>query len=296
MEEKRKIESPYAMAMKRLKRNKLALVGLGFLIVLILLCIIGPIVSPYSDITKVDMSAVKQPPSLQHWFGTDDNGRDVFTRLLYGGRISLMIGLFSTLLSIFFGTFLGCVSAYYGGKTDAVMMRIVDVMLSLPTMPILIMVSAMMSDWKVRTSYRIYYMMVILAILSWAGVCRFIRGQVLTVREMEYMTAAEALGIKDLRKIFRHIMPNVIPMVIVMGTLSIGSMIIMESTMSYLGVGVLPPQSSWGQMVSSGTNIMNFKLRPWLWMPAGFCILLTVLAVNLVGDGLRDAFDPKGKR
>lgn len=110
------------------------------------------------------------------------------------------------------------------------------------------------------------------------------------------MTAAEALGIKDLRKIFRHIMPNVIPMVVVMATLSIGNMIIMESTMSYLGVGVLPPQSSWGQMVSSGTNIMNFKLRPWLWMPAGFCILLTVLAVNLVGDGLRDAFDPKGKR
>lgn len=296
MEEKRKIESPYAMAMKRMRRNKLALIGLGFLIVLILLCIIGPIVSPYSDITKVDMSAVKQAPSLTHWLGTDDNGRDVFTRLLYGGRISLMIGLFSTLLSIFVGTFLGCVSAYYGGRTDAVLMRLVDVMLSLPTMPILIMVSAMMSDWKVRTEYRIYYMMVILAILSWAGVCRFIRGQVLTVREMEYMTAAEALGIKDMRKIFRHIMPNVIPMVVVLGTLSIGNMIIMESTMSYLGVGVLPPQSSWGQMVSSGTNIMSFKLRPWLWMPAGFCILLTVLAVNLVGDGLRDAFDPKGKR
>lgn len=296
MKEKRKIDSPYVMALRRLRRNKLALVGLGFLIILILLCVIGPIVSPYSDITKVDMSAVKQAPSLSHWLGTDENGRDVFTRLLYGGRISLMIGLFSTILSIFVGTFLGCASAYYGGKIDSILMRLVDIMLSLPTMPILIMVSAMMSDWKVRTEYRIYYMMVILAFLSWAGVCRFIRGQVLTVREMEYMTAAEALGIGDMRKIFRHIMPNVIPMVVVLGTLSIGNMIITESTLSYLGVGVLPPQSSWGQMVSVGTNIMNFKLRPWLWMPAGFCILLTVLAVNLVGDGLRDAFDPKGKR
>lgn len=291
--EQTQLSSPYALAWRRLKKNKLALIGLGFLFFVILLCLIGPAVSPYSDLTATNMTEVRQPPSSRHWLGTDTNGRDIFTRLLYGGRISLLIGVVSTLLSILVGTFLGCVAGYYGGKVDMLIMRIVDIILSLPTMPILIMISAMMSDWRIKTSARIYVMMLILAGLSWAGICRFIRGQVLSVRTMEYMTAAEALGIRDLRKIVKHIMPNVIPMMIVLATLSIGDMIIMESTMSFLGVGVLPPQASWGQMVSEGTNLMVFQLRPWIWMPAGFAILLTVLAVNLVGDGFRDALDPK---
>ena len=263
---------------------------------MIVLCIVGPIISPYSDITATNIANAKQPPSAQHWFGTDESGRDVFTRLLYGGRISMTVGLAATALQIFIGAFLGCVAAYYGGVVDFVIMRVVDVILSLPTMPILIMLSAMMSDWKVDTGVRVYYLMIILAAIGWAGTCRYIRGQVLSIREMDYMAAAESLGIRDIHKIFKHIMPNVIPIIIVTATLAIGDTIIMESTMSYLGVGVLPPMSSWGQMVSAGTNLMTFKLRPWLWMPAGFCILLTVLAVNLVGDGLRDAFDPKMKR
>ncbi len=289
------MSTPWRMAMKRLKRNKLAIAGLIFLIFMILLCFIGPLFSPYS-MNEVDMAAAKQPPSAEHWLGTDDNGRDVFTRLLYGGQISMTVGLAATALEILIGAILGCVAAYYGGAVDFVIMRIVDVILSLPTMPILIMLSAMMSDWKVDPSVRVYYLMVILASLGWAGTCRFVRGQVLTVREMDYMSAAESLGIRDYRKIFKHIMPNVIPLIIVMATLAIGDTIIMESTMSFLGVGVLPPMSSWGQMVSDGNNLMIFKLRPWLWMPAGFCILLTVLSVNLVGDGLRDALDPKMKR
>ena len=289
------MSTPWRMAMKRLKRNKLAIAGLIFLIFMILLCFIGPLFSPYS-MNEVDMAAAKQPPSAEHWLGTDDNGRDVFTRLLYGGQISMTVGLAATALEILIGAILGCVAAYYGGAVDFVIMRIVDVILSLPTMPILIMLSAMMSDWKVDPSVRVYYLMVILASLGWAGTCRFVRGQVLTVREMDYMSAAESLGIRDYRKIFKHIMPNVIPLIIVMATLAIGDTIIMESTMSFLGVGVLPPMSSWGQMVSEGNNLMIFKLRPWLWMPAGFCILLTVLSVTLVGDGLRDALDPKMKR
>ncbi len=289
------MSTPWRMAMKRLKRNKLAIAGLIFLVLMILVCFIGPLFSPYS-MNDVDMAAAKQPPSAQHWLGTDDNGRDVLTRLLYGGQISMTVGLAATALEILIGAILGCVAAYYGGAVDFVIMRIVDVILSLPTMPILIMLSAMMSDWKVDPSVRVYYLMVILASLGWAGTCRFVRGQVLTVREMDYMSAAESLGIRDYRKIFKHIMPNVIPLIIVMATLAIGDTIIMESTMSFLGVGVLPPMASWGQMVSDGNNLMIFKLRPWLWMPAGFCILLTVLSVNLVGDGLRDALDPKMKR
>ncbi len=293
---KKNMDSPEKIAWRRLKKNKLAMIGLVFLCCMILLCIIGPIVSPYHDITATNMAISKKAPNAAHWFGTDTNGRDVFTRLLYGGRISILVGFAATFLSIFAGSVLGCTSAYYGGRTDFIIMRIVDIVESLPSLPILIMLSAMMSDLKVRTNVRIYYMMFILAALSWAGICRFIRGQVLAVRDMEYMTAAESLGISDIHKIFRHIMPNVFPIIIVMGTLSIGDMIITESTMSFLGVGVLPPQASWGQMVSDGTNLMNFKLRPWLWMPAGFCILLTVLAVNLLGDGLRDAIDPKNTR
>lgn len=293
---KKSMESPWRMAGKRLARNKLAIAGLVFLAVMTALCIFGPMLSPYSDIRATNLAMAKQAPSAAHWLGTDDSGRDVLTRLLYGGRISMTVGLAATALQIFIGAFLGCVAAYYGGVIDFIIMRVVDVILSLPTMPILIMISAVMSDWRVDTSKRVYYLMIILAALGWAGTCRYIRGQVLSIREMDYMAAAESLGIRDLQKIFKHIMPNVIPLIIVTATLAIGDTIIMESTMSYLGVGVLPPKSSWGLMVSAGTNLMTFKLRPWLWMPAGFCILLTVLAVNLVGDGLRDAFDPKMKR
>ena len=171
--------------MKRLSRNKLAIAGLIFLGVMIVLCIVGPIVSPYSDITATDIANAKQPPSAQHWFGTDENGRDVFTRLLYGGRISMTVGLAATALQIFIGALLGCTAAYYGGVVDFVIMRVVDVILSLPTMPILIMLSAMMSDWKVDTGVRVYYLMVILAAIGWAGTCRYIRGQVLSIREMD---------------------------------------------------------------------------------------------------------------
>lgn len=294
--ENKSIESPWNMAMKRLFRNKLAVVGLIFLLMMIIVCFIGPMLSPYSDITKTNILNAKKPPSSLHWLGTDDSGRDVFTRLLYGGRISMTVGIAATFLQIFIGAVLGCVAAYYGGFIDSLLMRIVDIILSLPMMPILIMISAMMSDWKVDPSMRIYYLMIILAALGWAGTCRFIRGQVLSIREMDYMLATEALGIRDINKIFKHIIPNVIPHIIVTATLAMGGTIIMESTMSYLGVGVLPPYSSWGVMVAAGTNALVFKLRPWLWMPAGFCILFTVLAVNLVGDGLRDAFDPKMKR
>ena len=170
---------PWRLAMKRLSRNKLAIAGLIFLGVMIVLCIVGPIVSPYSDITATDIANAKQPPSAQHWFGTDENGRDVFTRLLYGGRISMTVGLAATALQIFIGALLGCTAAYYGGVVDFVIMRVVDVILSLPTMPILIMLSAMMSDWKVDTGVRVYYLMVILAAIGWAGTCRYIRGQVL---------------------------------------------------------------------------------------------------------------------
>lgn len=292
-QKKEVIETPMRIAMRRLRRNKLAMVGLWFLIAMVLFCVVGPLFSPYSDVTKVNMLVSKKPPSSSHWLGTDTNGRDILTRLMLGGRISLLIGLITTALEIFVGAFLGCVSGYYGGAVDAVMMRIVDIFLSVPSMPILIMISAIFSDKRVDTGSRIYYLMLILASLGWAYTCRFFRGQVLTIREMDYMTATEAMGLHDMRKIFKHIMPNVFPLIIVSATLAIGDTILTESAMSFLGVGVLPPYASWGNMVQAGSNTIDFQLHPWMWMPAGFCILTTVLSINLFGDGLRDALDPR---
>lgn len=287
------IETPWRLSVNRLKRNKLAMVGLIFLMLMVLFCVIGPLFSAYNDITEVDIVNAKQAPSAVHLLGTDTSGRDILTRLMLGGRVSLLIGLVATALEIFVGAFLGCIAGYYGGFVDSFLMRIVDIVLSLPAMPILIMISAIFSDRHVETGIRIYLLMLILASIGWAPVCRFFRGQVLTVREMDYMTATEAMGLHDMRKIFKHIMPNVFPLIIVTATLAIGDTILTESAMSFLGVGVLPPYASWGNMVQEGSNMIDFTLHPWMWMPAGFCILATVLSINLFGDGLRDALDPR---
>lgn len=287
------VETPWRISMRQLKRNKLAMIGLIILGLIILFSVLGPLFSPYNDITAVNMLNAKKPPSLQHWIGTDKNGRDIFTRLMFGGRVSLTVGIVATVLEIFIGSFLGCVSGYYGGWVDNLMMRIVDIILSLPTMPILIMISAIFSELHVDTKIRIYLLMLILAALGWAGICRFFRGQVLQIRETEFILATESMGIRDFKKIFKHIMPNVFPLIIVTATLAIGDTILMESTMSFLGVGVLPPYASWGNMVDEGSNMVDFTLHPWMWMPAGFFILVTVLCINLLGDGLRDALDPR---
>lgn len=286
-------DTPWRLAARRLKKNKMAMAGLVFLLLMVLFCVAGPLFSPYRDITEVDIVNAKQAPCALHWLGTDLSGRDILTRLMLGGRLSLMIGLVATAVEIFVGAFLGCVSGYYGGMADAFLMRLVDIILSLPSLPILIMVSAVFSDRHVNTRIRIYLLMLILAALGWAGICRFFRGQVLTVREMDYITATEAMGLHDMRKIFRHIMPNVFPLMIVTATLSVGDTILTESVLSFLGVGVLPPYASWGSMVQAGSDMVDFTLHPWMWMPAGFCILLTVLCINLFGDGLRDALDPR---
>jgi len=290
---KETVLTPWRLSIKRLTKNKLAMIGLGILILIMLICLIGPLFSPYNDITAVDVLHAKKAPSSLHWLGTDNSGRDILTRLMFGGRTSLTVGFVATALEIFIGSFLGCVAGYYGGFVDTFSMRLVDIILSLPTMPILIMISAIFSDMRVDTGIRIYILMFILAALGWAGVCRFFRGQVLSLRETEFMLATEAMGIRDIKKILKHIMPNVFPLIIVTATLCIGDTILMESTMSFLGVGVLPPNASWGNIVEEGSNMVDFTLHPWMWMPAGFCILATVLCINLFGDGLRDALDPR---
>ncbi|WP_228724983.1 oligopeptide ABC transporter permease [Caproicibacter fermentans] len=283
---KENIDSPWRLAFRHLHKNKMAMVGLIFLLIMIVVCVIGPLLSPYGDVTQVDIASAKQPPNAQHLLGTDTSGRDILTRLMFGGRLSLMIGFGATAVEILIGAFLGCVSGYYGGIVDSVMMRLVDIILSLPGLPILIMISAIFSEMHIDTGLRIYLLILILACLGWAGVCRFFRGQVLTIREIDYMTATEAMGLHDMRKIAKHIMPNVFPLIIVTATLEVGNIILMESAMSFLGVGVLPPYASWGNMVQEGSNMVDFTLHPWMWIPAGCCILVTVLCINLFGDGV----------
>lgn len=289
------IESPWRLAFRRLRKNKLAMTGLFVLIFMFIFSFIGPLLSPYNVIQTNILNANKAP-SAQHWLGTDSIGRDVLLRLMLGGRISLLVGLVSVSISVIVGTTVGGLSGFYGGWVDNLLMRVADIFMAAPFFPILIILSAVMSDRKVTPESRIFIVMFIIGILSWAGLSRLIRGQILSLREQEFMQAAEALGIRDSRKIMKHLIPNVIPTIIVSATLGIGGAILTESALSFLGLGVNPPIPSWGNMIQAANNFYNLQFRPWLWIPPGVCIFVTVMSINLLGDGLRDALDPKLKR
>lgn len=235
-------------------------------------------------------------PSSEHWLGTDRNGMDMLTRLMYGGRVSLCIGFIVVIISTVIGVILGGISGYFGGWVDSVIMRIVDVFYCIPSMPIIIILGAMMDALKVDPTIRMVYLMLILGVLGWAGIARLVRGQILSLREQEFMTATEACGVRVSRRIFRHLIPNVIPQLIVSCTMSLGSTIITEATLSFLGLGVKFPFASWGNIINDVNDTYVLTNYWFIWIPAGICLLLTVLAFNLVGDGLRDAFDPKMKR
>lgn len=288
-------ESPWRMAVRRFNRNKLALGGLVTLVLMFLICFIGPFFSPYNlyDYSLVDKNLA---PSSSHWFGTDKLGRDILLRVMLAGRISLLVGIVATVITVIIGGILGAVAGFYGRKVDTIIMRVADIFLALPGLPILIILGAVMSDLKVPPSSRIYYLMFIIGLLSWTTLARLVRGQILTLREQEFMLATEALGLRDRRKIFRHLLPNTIPIIIVTATLSVASAILYESSLSFLGLGVIPPTPSWGNLISDANNLIDFRKRPWLWIPPGMCILITTVAINLIGDGLRDALDPKMKR
>ena len=293
--DKDKIISPAKMAWNRLKKYKLAVIGLIILVIIIILSIFGPLISPYTT-EAMDYNSITVGPCFQHLLGTDELGRDVFTRLMYAGRISLAVGVTAVLVEIIVGSSLGAIAGFYGGIIDNIIMRIADIFMCIPFFPILITVAALFSDLKVPPQYRVPFLMFIIGILSWSGLCRIVRAQILTLREQEFMMAANCLGLRDRKKIFKHLLPNTIPSIIVSATLSIGSAILTESSLSFLGLGVVPPTPSWGNMVQSVSDLYKLENYPWLWMPAGICILMTVMAINLVGDGLRDALDPKLKK
>lgn len=235
-------------------------------------------------------------PNMKHWLGTDMYGMDMLTRLMYGGRVSLLIGFIVIIIETVIGVIFGGISGYFGGWVDNLIMRIVDVFYCLPSMPIIIILGAAMDAMRIDSWTRMMYLMLILGFLGWPGIARLVRGQILSLREQEFMTAAEACGISAWHRIFRHLIPNVIPQLIVTCTMSLGSTILTEATLSFLGLGVKYPFASWGNIINDVNNAYVMTNYLFIWVPAGICLLITVLGFNFVGDGLRDAFDPKMKR
>ncbi len=320
--------SPLRMVGRRFFRSKLSIVGLVMIVFLVLFSFLGPVIydrwgeetvdrtevivtvrNSYEYIDEDGQTVVVKEvlqhtsninsyadPSKDHLLGTDDKGMDVFVRIMYGGRISLTIGFIVVILETIIGIILGGLAGYFGGWVDQVIMRIVDIFTCVPTLPILLIASAMIDSWQVDADTRIYLLMAIITIFSWSGVARLVRGQILSLREQEYITATEVMGLPTWRKIFLHLIPNVMPQLIVSMTLGLGSVILYESTLSFLGLGVQLPKAAWGTMIATSNDpqVLSYHLN--MWLPAGIMIVIAVLGFNFVGDGLRDAMDPKAKK
>jgi peptide/nickel transport system permease protein len=269
----------------RFKRHRLALISAVVLVLLFVIAIAGPLLSPYKFDAIQYTGAL--PPSIQHPFGTDELGRDELTRLMYGGRVSLMVGIVVAILSAGIGTIVGMAAGYYGGRVDNVLMRFTDMVLALPLLPLLMVAGLVFSDLKWDS---LWVIPIILGLLEWMAVARLVRGSFLALREKEFVEAAHAMGASDWRIITRHLLPNSIAPIVVNTTLVVGAAIIVESVLSFLGFGIQPPTPSWGNMLSNARSTMI--TFPWLMWAPGAAIVLTVLSVNFLGDGLRDALDP----
>ena len=272
---------------RRFRRNRLALFGGFIVLVLVVSAIFAPVISSF-DPNAIDTSIMgtPQPPSLLHLFGTDVDGRDYFARMLFGARISLEVGFSAMIVGVTFGTIYGAISGYFGGAVDAVLMRFVDMMLSFPTFFLILTVEALTNN------FNILVIMLIIGGLSWMGVARLVRGQILSLRELDYIAAAKAVGAQDGRILLRHLLPNALSPVIVTATLAIGNNILTESALSFLGLGVQPPTASWGNSLQKALD-PDVLAAPWLTIIPGLLIVITVMAFNFIGEGLRDALDPK---
>lgn len=282
---RKRAEGFWPMLIRRFLRHRLAVFGLIVLLLLALVALLAPYIAPYT-FDDQDLNIIGQPqaPSRAHLMGTDQLGRDAFTRVLYGARISLMVGLFSALLATGLGTLIGALAGYYRGLLDALLMRFTDVVLCIPLLPLVIVLSG-----TLRPSVPL--LICIVGGLSWMGTARLVRGQFLSLREREFVEASRALGGRDNRIMFRHILPNAVGPIIVSTTLSVGGAIMLESALSFLGLGVQPPTPTWGNLLNYASQWLTGA--PWLALFPGLMILITVLSVNFLGDGLRDAFDPR---
>lgn len=276
----------YQVFWRRFRGNRFAVAGGIVVLLLFLVSLLAPWITPY-DPDSLDLYQVLMPPSADHWFGTDELGRDVFTRVIFGAKISLKVGFVAVGIAVLVGTVIGLVSAYYGGWVDNVFMRFVDIMLCFPTFFLILAVIAMLEP-------SIWYIMIIIGLTGWMGVARLVRAEVLSIRERDYIMAARAIGASDLRIIFRHVLPNAMSPVLVSASLGVAGAILTESALSFLGIGVQPPTPSWGNILTSGKDYIEFAW--WLSLFPGLAILVTVLSYNLLGEGIRDALDPRLNR
>jgi len=267
----------------RLFRDKLALAGLVIVLGFFALSVLTPHIAPY-DPSTIDVDNILAPPSKAHLFGTDDLGRDVFTRMLYGTGISLKVGFVAVGIAVLIGTVLGAVSGYYGGVLDIVIMRFVDIMLCFPSFFLILAVIAFMEP-------SIFNIMAVIGFTSWMGITRLVRAEFLTLRERDFVLAVKAMGASNARIIFSHILPNAMAPVLVSATLGVASAVLVESALSFLGIGVQPPTPSWGNMLTQGQSVLGIAW--WLSFFPGMAILVTVLGYNLLGEGIRDAIDPR---
>ena len=333
LSDRTKVLSPWMTVMKRFFRSRLSVVGLVTIILLFLFSFIGPLLSPWAanNGTVIDYNpelivdgvlpqtiyytvggkeyaamdlTITAPDfvrlggiSWSHWMGTDANGYDVLTRLMLGGRVSLTIGFVVVILETIIGVVLGGLAGYFGKWVDNLIMRIVDILSCIPTLPVMLILSVIFTEAGLGGSIsKLYYMMIFLCAIGWVGTARLVRGQILSLREQEFMLAAKASGLSTTSKIFKHLMPNVVPQLIVSMTLGLGSVILMEATLGFLSLGAPLDTATWGNLINLASTAEYREYYPNLWIGAGICITLAILAFNFVGDGLRDAFDPKMKR
>lgn len=273
----------FKLILLRILRNKIAVTGLFFISIIFIVAVLAPIIAPY-DPYKINVYKVLDPPSKEHIFGTDELGRDVFSRIIYGARVSLKVGLIAMGIAIITGTLMGLIAGYYGGFVDSFIMRVVDVMLAFPTLFLILAIVAVLEP-------NVYIIMAVIGLTGWMDVARLVRAEVLSLKEREFVLASKAMGSSSMRIIFKHILPNAIYPVIVSATFAVGGAILIESGLSFLGLGIQPPEPSWGGILSIGKDYITVAW--WMSFFPGIAIFLTVLSFNLLGEALRDALDPK---
>ena len=277
--------SPDKLALRRFTRNPIAMLGVIALVITVLASVLAPVISPFPP-TAIDLTNVRQPPSAEHLLGTDSTGRDVFSRLLAGGQISLLVGFSAALMAVAIGTLAGVAAGWFGGIVDGIISRVIDIMLSVPAVLVIIVLAGVIGP-------SVPMLILVIAGLAWPSPARIARGVVLSLREEEFVQAARAFGSRTGFIIFRHLVPGVLPPIVVSATLLVAEAVLLESSLSFLGAGVQPPQSSWGNMLNEAQSLTVLSSMPWLWVPAGLMIAITVLSAMAIGDGIRDAIDPR---
>lgn len=278
--------SLWSDAWRKLKKNKMALIALFYMVAIIVIAIFAPYIAPYSY-EETDLILGPTPPSAAHWFGTDELGRDLLTRVIFGGRISLAVGFLATSVIVVVGVIYGAVAGYMGGKIDSLMMRFVDLLQVLPYIIIVIILMVFLGR-------NILNLFIAIGLIEWLTMARIVRGQVISLKKMEFVEAAKASGLSTAKIIFKHIMPNTVSSVIIYSTLSIPSVILSEAFLSFIGLGVQAPMASWGTLIQDGVGAM--EVYPWMIVFPCITLVMTLLFLNFLGDGLRDALDPKASK